>query len=35
MLPFVRATVRFTDDTGLHWEIDRDLRLRRRRRRDW
>ena len=29
------ACVRFTDDAGLHWEIDKDLHLRKFDHRDW
>jgi hypothetical protein len=33
--PDARMTVRFTDDAGLHWQIDHDLALTQLRKRDW
>jgi hypothetical protein len=35
VLDFVLVAVRFTDDAGLHWEIDRDQHLRQLPDRDW
>jgi hypothetical protein len=33
--PDARLAVRFTDDAGLHWQIDQDLHLEPLRHRDW
>ena len=33
--PRLLAWIRFTDDAGLHWEIDTALHLEKLKRRDW